>query len=375
MRIKIIVIILIFFINMNSNYSQISKYGCIQDSYNYQFGEFKKEKIAQSIEELIVSTYQNIGYYSGQDIEKLDLNRKEIYKFRNGEISEFKSINKDSSFITSIFDKKMIQKKISFTKYNSQTSTSEYFYNSNNLLEKVTDIDENNNIKYTQNFKYDAKNRLVSALKDENLNFEYFYDEKGGYYEITFYVIDNNRKYNYAQFKYFSENESIQKLLIMNGLLNLKELNKLKPYSETKYKYDFKNRIVLHEVKNFLNPDENTTVKYLYENDQLKKTIHISIEDKKEDIMVKSYEYKDGNEIFFIASYAEFDEYLKIDSKYDIQGNVIERKFSGYSAGLKGSLENFKYKYDENNNWIEKIILIDNKIMDVVKREIKYLTK
>ena len=60
-----------------------------------------------------------------------------------------------------------------------------------------------------------------------------------------------------------------------------------------------------------------------------------------------------------------------ITYKYDDKGNEIENSKFNADGYLKMKF-NYKFNYDKNNNWINKIIVLDGIPYNITEREIVY---
>ncbi|MDG1227884.1 MAG: hypothetical protein P8P15_07900 [Polaribacter sp.] len=200
---------------------------------------------------------------------------------------------------------------------------------------------------------------------DDYIGFKYFYNKKGF---IT-------KQYQYSYGELFSKtmfllNENNQKTeLLEYKYVNGKFIERKKYYSHT-YVYS-KNQIIEKSI--------NLETKKLYS-----RSVYVYNPGGKLDRFTTEY-YKTGHKINQCYIYDSNNYLINIVSLpnekknreptfvNNSKGDVIEAKKNKYIRGkMKKITEKYEYKYDNNDNWIEKITIV-NKIPEIMtERKIEY---
>lgn len=230
-----------------------------------------------------------------------------------------------------------------------------------------------------------------SDLKRNHVHETFFFDNNGNLkeilaqylYEANVKIQDNLIKIVY-KFNSYGQNieestykvkDSIETLLrsnvnVFDSIGNKIEIIKYE-------KSDIKTRVVRKKEKDtileyYYNADGKTinyiiSLKYDNNGNEIER-INLDSSNKN----IKSIEYKNydsnNNEIGY--SYEGPIGKFKCEFKYDTFNNIIEKKCSSKS-GFK--YDHYKYIYDDNCNWIQKIETIDNKLDNVTIRVYEYL--
>lgn len=209
-------------------------------------------------------------------------------------------------------------------------------------------------------YEFDDKNRLLKeeyCLMDIMTSNDYQYDKSGKLIERTnFNQLDRQYKYD------LSGNQVKELMFDSEGLMGRWE-----------YKYD-------------KNGNQTERIGYLGD-DFVERWIQVYNE---EDRKVK--EYMTGEDTDTIATYSiktfEYDQKGRIIKKittnpetkvqavssfnYDNNDNLIEHySKNGFQRGIEET-RTFKYEYDMNGNWIQRIVFIDSKPKTITDRKIEY---
>jgi len=219
-----------------------------------------------------------------------------------------------------------------------------YKYNDNgNLIEESDYFNENIlNNKYT--YKYDDTGNLIETNYSNPTGMKtkqtYKYDERENLIEKIYYtsfsVSSGYKGYETKSiYKYDSIGNEIAKENYMDGKFTEK----------VTYKYD---------------DIGNMTKENLY--DSFGKTLGES--QYKYDVKGNKIEWSYKN-----ALYGGLEG--KVTFKYDDKGNLIEEN-NYQSFGLSQNNTTDKYEYDENNNWIKRIVFIKEKPVGIIEREFEY---
>lgn len=91
--------------------------------------------------------------------------------------------------------------------------------------------------------------------------------------------------------------------------------------------------------------------------------------------IIREYEYDKHNTKRKVSNYGNVQLPLPKMEVFDEYGNIIEETFKYYNYTAEVSIisvRKYKYKYDSQGNWIEKIDFIDNVPQNIEKRIIEY---
>lgn len=265
------------------------------------------------------------------------------------------------------FDKKGNKIEDSTNKYNLDSNDRTYSYKYDSLGNKVEKVfytpDGNINMKYV--YSYDDKGNLINESEyfaDGLLanRYTYLFDERGNLTEYNDFLgktLDKRHLYVFDE----NGNEIEWHIYNSNGEL------------ERKWERSFDSRGNMTKEK-MLNSEGKLTEKSINKYD------------------------KDGNKTDEIGIDSEGRYIVKIKNKYDNQGHITESNFNTYlygnikgkntftydkdgnltqenlikSTGKHNEIRKVEYKYDDNKNWIEQILL-ENEIPKIlVERIIEY---
>lgn len=270
---------------------------------------------------------------------------------------------KDNSQVRKFFykydDKKnLIQRK---TAYNDTLYLAvNYNYHKNKLVSTISYNSYIPNVYEYVNYLYDEHDRLIEdRLFDENgenYSKRYEYDVVGNktkYIDHSPFIwieIDENSKrqkrdvvgYDYVNEEYFYDDR--------NNLVEVKSYNenfldnKQPPlYSVKTFKYDKNNRKTAEYYSFSTNAVSSYREYKYYKNNKIKSDKYFKLDNPKDNSEIKYF--------------------------YDKKG-LIEKVF--YVVGDKKTIIEFEYKFDEENNWIEQLKIINGEPLYLRRRDIKY---
>lgn len=289
----------------------------------------------------------------------------------------------------------------------------ERFYNENGGILKHIWLVKNDGFYKSTTYKYDDKNRIISEIDSSHNNLtrvKHYYEDFDEYTNENIISINLDSDYFHHTIKQYKHNKVIRTKLIdeygnitefinnynQNGKLEFTSLKTPETWQKNKngdwshgvhdsisivfknsvYKYDEKNRILksleynysnknnyekpvlLHQV--LYNYDKNkTTVKTIYESGLISSFIYVY--DKKNRII----------EYHCCSDNISDSQRIK---KYTYKNDKIVSLQYVTKDNNKTKIQNidFKYKYDDKNNWIEIIKIIDGKEKFKRTREIEY---
>jgi hypothetical protein len=185
------------------------------------------------------------------------------------------------------------------------------FYNNDGHLEKIVVVNRYVVIQETIKYKYDTMGFLVEELQT-------FGTFLSGYRK----VFTNNEKGLCIKFEFFDKDKKLKYWNVMS--------------------YNSSGNI--DEVKRYKNGEYLSRIKYTYKNDWVSSE---TIYDKNEKI-----EFKEENE-------------------YNEEGLLQKRKVF-YTDPIRNSESTYKYKYDEQGNWILVIQYLNGKVFLLTERVIEY---
>jgi len=280
----------------------------------------------------------------GEKINGISIDRNELLEFNiTGNLTfskEFLANGKVSDEIINTYDKnnQLTQRKVIDNYGKGSVIDYQYFYNSSDSLEQV--IIAGKNFKRIHKIERDKKVRPIKNLTIQNDTI------------LTTYVVEydqNNNVVNEKQFK----NQNIPVKLIDRtfNAKNLKVREQIIEYSrwdtlryQNEFTYDKDQNLILG--------------KYNVENDSSYNT-------------VKNTYYKNGKLKESVSEFGERDYSLIQNQKFNENGDLIVQAVNTSDGETKDIWE-YKFKYDKNNNWIEKIEYKNSKPLRIVKREIEY---
>ena len=220
----------------------------------------------------------------------------------------------------------------------------EYIYDSNDSLSKMI-FSGNNGFKQIYKVTRDKKNRPIKGERIINDTTKYIYevkyDKKNNTIQETEYEsITNHKKLLKKTERTFSKhNRNIKEVITDNRFLMPNK---------------FENQLILDRKKRLI------IARYVVENDSA-------------DQYLRQTYYKNGK-IKTYKSYYYGNPPFIMEHHNDKNGNPIEATYTKIISDKKRIVEKskFKYKYDKNNNWIEKIIYNEDKPTYIIKRNITY---
>jgi hypothetical protein len=301
----------------------------------------------------------------------------------------------------------------SFSGSASEYVNFERFYNENGSILKHIWLIKNDEFYKSITYKYDDKNRVISEIDSSRNNLttdKHYYEDFDEYTNEN--IISINLDLNYFQhtIKQYKDNQIIRTKLIddygniTEFINNYNENGKLKyttlktpetwqknenenwsygvhdtipnVFKSSVYEYDDKNRllkrldydysaknnyekpILLHQILYTYN-DNKTTVKKIYESGMISSFIYV---------------YDKKNRIIEYHCCSDNISDSKSVKKYTYKNDKIVSLQYITKDNNKTKIQNidFKYKYDDKNNWIEIIKIIDGKEKSKRTREIEY---
>jgi len=284
----------------------------------------------------------------GEKIERLiydsdgKLKVKDTFKYgRNGNVEELRS-----------FDPRGVQKYLITYKYD----------NSGNEVEEHRVF---NGIG-SETFRrlYDQNNNLIEQvyLSDGRLqtktSYGYKYDEFSNIFERFIKSNDGSSKDTYK----YDEHMRVKEHKSYDGQNNFR----------LHYSYSYNNNGDVIE-ENFYDSEGGLKHKIINEYDQNNNLLRIIKIDSLENKMVKeAIEYNDlGNKIFH-KYFSDNGELIKLLSfQYNDVGQNVGQKEYGFTSDstIKKS---YKYEYDNQGNWIRRLVYQNDKIQSIQERKIKY---
>ena len=301
----------------------------------------------------------------------------------------------------------------SFSGSASEYVNFERFYNENGSILKHIWLIKNDVFYKSITYKYDDKNRVISEIDSSRNNLttdKHYYEDFDEYTNEN--IISINLDLNYFQhtIKQYKDNQIIRTKLIddygniTEFINNYNENGKLKyttlktpetwqkneyggwshgvhdstsiVFKNSAYEYDDKHRllkrleynysnknnyekpILLHQISYTYN-DNKTTLKKIYESGMISSFIYV---------------YDKKNRIIEYHCCSDNISDSKSVKKYTYKNDKIVSLQYITKDNNKTKIQNidFKYKYDDKNNWIEIIKIVDGKEKSKRTREIEY---
>ena len=337
---KTIVILIIICLSVHS----CSKSTNSSDRKNHISEYGFKGKVKSVKSELFNLIPEKDTFRIGEKINGISIDRNELLEFnKTGNLTfskEFLANGKVSDEIINTYDKnnKLTERKVIDNYGKGSVIDYQYFYNSSDSLEKV--IISGKNFKRIHKIERDKKIRPIKNLTIQNDTI------------LTTYIVEYDQNNNVIAEKQFKEQNIPVKLIDRTfNEINLKIREQVVEYSswdtlryQNEFIYDKKQNLILGKY-NIENDSSYNTVKNTYHNNgKLKESI---------------------------SEFGESDYSLIQNQKFNENGDLIVQAVNT-SDGKTKDIWEYKFKYDTNNNWIEKIEYKNSKPLRIVKREIEY---
>lgn len=262
------------------------------------------------------------------------------------------------------------------TTYNGRQSKLEqiqYVKNNPGIKTSYTwdDTGKNNTSITRRNPDNSQIDRKVMKYKKGVLTEKITYNKQNNPIDKITYEYDN--KGNLIQENLYLGSEYIQ-------IRNTYTYNDGKKVSETRYNKDdeviFSTRYAYNgdnlEYRESTNaegiPDYTEEMKYDANDNLIVKEVNDSFDKVK---TIERFQYNDDNKKIAWQVIRNDELYIKANYGYDEYGNLSEYSVTN-SDETVSEKRKYVYEYDENNNWIQKTVLIDNEPKFIERREIAY---
>ncbi len=303
-----------------------------------------KGKVKSVMSELFNLIPEKDTFRIGEKINGISIDRNEILEFnKTGNLTsskEFLANGKVSFEIINTYDNnnKLISRKV-IDNYGTGTITNhQYSYNSSDSLEQV--IVSGENFKRIHKIERDKKVRPIKNLIIQNDTV------------LTTYVVEYDQINNLITEKQF-KNQNIP-VKSIDRTFNTKNLK-------------VREQIVEYSSKDTLRYQN----KFLYDKNQNLILGKYNIENDSSYISVKNTYYKNGTLKETISHLEESNYSLIQIQKFNKNGDLIMQTVNTSDEETKDIWE-YKFKYDSNNNWTEKVEYKNNQPLRILKREIEY---
>lgn len=211
----------------------------------------------------------------------------------------------------------------------------------------------NGNVKKITTNTFDAKEKFGEPVKKGKTSTHTIFFNKKGFYTKQAYPIGETL-YLYRDNKIYkteSSDEYAEIIVNDNGfVVEYTSFNKKDSLIRSKWKYTYEDNLLTRQI--LYDKNGNLIYKSILSYD-------------KNNVLVKKEEFHDNFKQEEI-NYLSYDDY----------GNVTKEKGTYFSPRFKDThttkIIEYKYKYDNHNNWISKTTYRNGKIEDVEEREITY---
>lgn len=206
-------------------------------------------------------------------------------------------------------------------------------------------------------YSYDHNRNLISEIR---------YDGAGNEIGWTKYSYDANN--NLINKTYSNWYVDLYKYDSNNNCTEFRHNDSIRPESTymVTHKYDKSNNEIEKTYSDH-NSSSKTNMKYDENGNVVEYISYV------EGIFRDEWKYKydsNGNEIESIAKSSDSKPQHET-RKYDDYGNLTEHKFYNEDGSVRGSTE-YKYMYDQHDNWINIEISYNGKVREIIEREIEY---
>jgi len=261
------------------------------------------------------------------------------------------------AFFSKITKEGYIMENIRYGSRKNLLEKTTFSYNENHNLINVSSYDSAENILFQRIYIYNKKEQLIERediSKDNSIYEREIYKYINNVTYIYFYDSDGKLKYYNTH-----EKDSIKKEDILY-------LSDGKPISKKQYEYDDNGKLVRY--RSYYIPENNLQEDVIYKYDDIGNLLEIFLP---LDFQIPNrritYKYDDRGYLYEYA-YSNYDADYKFTYSYNDHGNLTEELC--YKNEI---LDNRTiYKYDLNDNWIEKTVYEEDNLMKVTKRKIEY---
>lgn len=210
-------------------------------------------------------------------------------------------------------------------------------------------------------YKYDDENRFEKVIfsfggglfRENN----YKYDDKDNFIEITVHTGSDDLFVVY-KYKYDNVGNIIEEKQNDSSGITI---------SMNTFKYDGKENMIEHNCFFLKKSKLRLLFKKKFKYDDRGKLTEMKLNNLKISYKYDEKGYKTEEKIDITLGRSD----QKTNYKYDNYGNVIEERTT-YPKYKYTSTVTYKYEFDDNNNWIKRIVYLDKKPISITERTIEY---
>lgn len=266
-----------------------------------------------------------------------------------------------------------------------------------NVIEKFGEITKDSIIRSTH-VEFDGNGKILEArslvskvtLFSSNSHFTKKYDERGNL--IEYKRLNTDGSISDKTESVYDEEDRIVEVRYFDSNVNLLDIEKVIYENDSKVIYESFSKSGALSGKRVTDLDARGNIvsdfQYGFDGDLISKKISsydsdgnlISSEESHvmDDFKARKNVYKfDGNGNEIESKYFDLDgELISVEnSEYDNDRNLIKKHTTIYlkDGGTSNEVYSFLYKFDQLNNWTEKVVIKDEVALGIVERDITYL--
>ncbi len=359
---------MIFSVSLNG---QNFGYSPTDDLYSYLKSEYESINLKGNINYIRQFSLSNSNYHSSSDeiiLENSTSNEHEFLLTKNGEIQESIVRHKSRKIsVKRVYTNNKISWLEKFSKIGELEYKRVYEYNELNLLVKETELNKNDSIIYTKSYLYNKKNQLTDVIKTDYYKIKYLYIKDNEFYEVRYSDYKDNLSIHEARY-FLNDGENkiyINSMLKSKGIKTFDEIYNAETILYYEKEYNSGNKL----IRDFHKGRDGNTIEIIHEYNNTIITRSIRVDSENEFKEITEYEYFENKLVSRIAkdddNRTTFKEILKYNEYADLSYKEQKREFFK-------EIYTYEYSYDLKGNWIERKEYINDKLFEVVKREIEY---
>lgn len=248
------------------------------------------------------------------------------------------------------------------------------FFDINGYVSKTYYTDSNGHLTDYAFFEYDSMNYRTGTFSYDNNGklvkhnvYKNKYDNNGNIIEIASMSEDNKTKSDGSKVNYkYDEKGNRTESISFDSNGNLKY--------KTIYRYNANHKVI---EESLISPIGKVICRDVYDYDKNGNRVlwdHYYSDGRLVSKIIKKYD--DRNNPIYFETWGISDGKLLLENKskrtYDLNNNILEETSFGPNGEFDGRII-YKYRYDEHQNWIERVSYSDNnKPGSILERKIEY---
>lgn len=352
-------------------FAQPKGYTTIDNFFAYHVNEFNDHKLSGNIKSFQVYKKENENFHSKKTTIQLSSGMNDCHKylFESNLLSEVHFLNSDGSlrFIRR-FSKGLIEELVFYQSSGIAQGRETFVYDDAGKLVEKNIKDANDNIEFNIKYNYDEKNRLASVIGGESYNYKYIYDEFGGFYEVKYSDYKDLSTIHEVRYNRYTDKEELNVILQNEPKTKFEDVRNLNKVWQSATKLDNQKRIVFEQSSDLRLNEVNIESSFNYNNDN--QLVSKTFKTKNGTNDTYTFVYQNSKLIKQIAQDEKGVENFNQLLQYNNRGDLIKKHNKG--TGIKEEIYEYEYTYDKNGNWTQKKEIVNQKLFEIIFREIEY---